>query len=172
MEDIKLLNKKFMLMAIFLVSLLAISAVSASDLNSTDEIASEVAVDDNLEVISDEVLSTTHAVNGNTFSDIQKTINYANAGDTIVLSGNYAGNGSKIKIPKTLNVEGNGAILDAKGMSKIFEINGKNVKINNMTFINGRDISSGAIDWWSGTYDGSKDSYGIVKVILQDMVVQ
>ena len=162
MEDIKLLNKKFMLMAIFLVSLLAISAVSASDLNSTDEIASEVAVDDNLEVISDEVLSTTHAVNGNTFSDIQKTINYANAGDTIVLSGNYAGNGSKIKIPKTLNVEGNGAILDAKGMSKIFEINGKNVKINNMTFINGRDISSGAIDWWSGTYDGSKDSYGIV----------
>ena len=71
MEDIKLLNKKFMLMAIFIVSLLAISAVSASDLNSTDEIASEVAVDDNLEVISDEVLSTTHAVNGNTFSDIQ-----------------------------------------------------------------------------------------------------
>ena len=46
MEDIKLLNRKFMLIAIFLVGLLAISAVSAVDLNETDEIANDVAVDE------------------------------------------------------------------------------------------------------------------------------
>lgn len=40
MEDIKLLNRKFMLIAIFLVSLLAMSAVSAKDVdnNATSEL--------------------------------------------------------------------------------------------------------------------------------------
>jgi hypothetical protein len=41
MEDIRSLNRKFMLMAIFLVSLIAISAVSANEINSTNEVAIE-----------------------------------------------------------------------------------------------------------------------------------
>ena len=63
MEDIRLLNKKFVFIAIFLVSLLAMSAVSATDSNSTDEIASgEIPIDDNLESHHDETLSATKTV--------------------------------------------------------------------------------------------------------------
>ena len=86
-----------MLIAIFLVGLLAISAVSASDINVTGEIASaEEVMDDNLERIQEDNVSTTHTVAGSTFEDIQIAIDNSVSGDTIELSGNYAGNGKVI----------------------------------------------------------------------------
>lgn len=163
MEDTILFNRKFMLIAIFLVSLVAMSAVSANDLNATDEIASEDAtVDDNLEMTQEDTLSATHKVSGDTFDDIQNAVNSANEGDTILLSGNYNGKGSHIKITKTLTVEGNGATLDANYSSKMFEITGANVKINNINFINGYGVSSGAIDWWFGSYSGGNGGKGLL----------
>ena len=65
--------KKIMLLAIFLVSLLAVSAVSAADNDTsdvvsvdetTDDFVSESVINDNLEVIQEDTLSTTHKVSG------------------------------------------------------------------------------------------------------------
>lgn len=161
--------KRIMFVSILLLAILAIGAVSAADENVTEN---AIAVDDNtlmdlntentLEISDGENLSTTHTVSGNTFADIQNVINMANEGDTIYLSDLYSGNGNRIKINKALTIEGNGAILDAHAKSGILEITGNNVIVNNITFINGYSASAGAIDWWTGTYDGPKDSYGLV----------
>ena len=45
MGELILINKKFMMIAIFLVSLLAISAVSANEINSTDEDSLKISMD-------------------------------------------------------------------------------------------------------------------------------
>lgn len=128
-----------MLLAIFLVSLLAISAVSANDLNNTYDIVSEeVIIDDNLEMSSDEVISTAHTVSGNTFEDIQNSIDSANDDDTIVISGTYTGKGTEIQVDKSLTFEGrNDATLDAKGLSRMFFVKSNNVIFKNIKFING-----------------------------------
>ena len=163
MGDIKLFNGKFMLITIFLMCLLAISAVSASDENITvDLISEEMAIDEDFEIVREDSLSATYSVSGNTFDDIQKAVDSANVGDTIKLSGNYTSNGGHVKISKTLTVEGNGATLDANYSSKMFEITGSNVKINNINFINGYGVSSGAIDWWFGSYNGGNEGKGLL----------
>ena len=141
-------NKKIILiLTIFIVSLFAISAVSAVD-NATSDVISveettddvvsvEIVIDNNLELTQEEVVSTTHAVNGKTFEDIQKTVDGANDDDTIELSGNYAGSGTVINITKKLNIVGRGeTILDAKGSSGIFKINSDNITVQNLKLIN------------------------------------
>ena len=133
-----MINKKVMLMTIFLVSLLAISAVSANEINSTEDIVSEeIAVDDNLEVTQEDTISTTHKVTGNTFEDIQNVVDSANDGDTIELSGNYAGSGTPISISKPITIDGKGqTTLDANKLSRIFVVN--DVKtLKNINFVNG-----------------------------------
>lgn len=153
-----------------IILIFAISAVSANDVNTTDDVAAiddgeilnETGIEDNLETTQGDTVSATRTVTGNTFADIQNAINLASEGDTISLSGLYSGEGQRIKINKALTIEGNGAILDAHAKSGILEITGNHVVVNNVTFINGFSASAGAIDWWTGTYDGPKDSYGLV----------
>ena len=88
--------------------MLAISAVSASDLNATGDFVSEVVMDDDLEIVQEDIVSTTHVVEGNTFDDIQIAIDNSVSGDIIELSGNYTGNGKVINVDKKLNIVGKG----------------------------------------------------------------
>lgn len=148
------------LLVLIIMSICISSAVCAQDLNSTDEM--KMTDDTNLEINQEDTLSTTYRVSGNTFEDIQKAVDGAKNGDTISLSGKYSGKGSMIKINKTLTIEGNGATLDGNSKSKMFEITGNYVSVNNITFINGKSASAGAIDWWSGLKNGPKDSYGVL----------
>lgn len=66
-----------------------------------------------------------HTVTGNTFADIQKTVNNAKDGDTIKLSGTYH-SGDKynpILISKKLTITGtSGTVLDGDGKSSIFRL--------------------------------------------------
>ncbi len=160
-------NKILIFFTFFLVSLLAISAVSASEidndfcddsLNSLEPVnnvdldeenlhfndENQVCVDDD-EILSYDKSSTIYSsnsvgnsitVNGNTFEDIQNTIDMANDNDIIILSGSYKGNGSAIVVNKPLTFKGSNAILDAKGISDIFNINDPNVTLSNITFNN------------------------------------
>ena len=135
-----------MFMTIFILTLITISAVSAADFNATDEVMGETVIDGNLEVIQEDTLSTTHNVSGNTFADIQNTIDNAEAGDTVVLLGNYTGSGSGISIGKSLTIEGNGAVLDARQLSGIIGIDTRDfVYIKNVVFINGVGCDGGAV---------------------------
>ena len=159
-----------------LVSLLTVSAVSANEINSTEDIVSEeIAVDDNLEVTQEDTISTTHKVTGNTFEDIQNAVNSAKDGDTIELSGTYTKNDQVISIDKSLTIRGIGETnIDANQSRKgIFLISNGNTKIINLFLLNCK--SMGAINANSGasyvclnctfinntaSYSGGAISYG------------
>jgi predicted outer membrane repeat protein len=127
-----LLKRKISIFLIFLIGLLAISAASADE-NVTDVV--DIAQDSNL--------STTYSVNGNTFDDIQKTINSARDGDTVELSGNYVGS-SEITVKKPITIVGkNNAVLDAQDKTRIFHVYSSGVVFKNIKFINANAIYSG-----------------------------
>lgn len=89
--------------------------------------------------------------NNNSFKDIQSLINEADDNDTIILNGNYYGNGSQINVNKSVIIEGiNNATLDARGLSGIFNIQSTNVVIKNLKFINGNLEDHGAAIQWVG----------------------
>ncbi|WP_407392580.1 Ig-like domain repeat protein [Methanobrevibacter sp.] len=117
---------------------LAINDESPIEINDGDE--SSISISD------DEVISAPEG----SFSDIQTMIDYADDGDTIVLSGTYLGSGTQISITKPVNIDGNNSILDAKNLSRIFYISADNVTLKNIIFTNGKAPSSGsggAVQW-------------------------
>ena len=154
MEVLNLISKKFMLMAIFLVSLLAVSAVSANDLNATDE----VAIDDEDLMIEetsdgpsqDDVLGVK---DDGTFTALKNKIDNALSGSTLILENDYAFNadtdyelspwGSYDEITpsiynKDLTIEGKGHTIDANHLNSILSVGGQsNVVLKNINFKNG-----------------------------------
>ena len=138
-------NRKIIFILIVLV--IAMGTVSANDLNSTDT----VAVDNEQEIvdaalIEEETLSSTRTVSGNTFTDIQNTIDSAEDGDTIELSGQYTGSGDPIWVNKTVTIAGKeDTVMDAKNESYILYIQKDNVLIKNICFANGFFSFGGAI---------------------------
>ena len=90
---------------------------------------------------------------GNSFVAIQEAID--NAGDEGVTleSITYYGNGNPISIYKSITINGNGAVLDAQGRSRIFNIDSSNIVINidNITFKNGITVNGGAISVQGGS---------------------
>lgn len=120
---------KYVLIFSILMLILTFTSVSASD-NVTDEIA----VVDDVDVVD-------NPVSGNTFGDIQKSVNSAKSNDVIELNGTYTSSGSAIKVTKNLVFDGgaNGATLDAKGKSGIFTTASDcKVTLKNINFINAK----------------------------------
>ena len=148
--------KKVILITLSLLVLLTIGAVSASDNITSDDLAIDdepsieiSEVNDNSTQLSagnDDILNT-----DGSFSDIQTMIDSANEGDTIVLSGNYAGTGSQININKTITIDGNNFKLDGKHSSRIFNVRADNVTLKNIIFINGNTTASGGAVYWKAT---------------------
>ena len=137
-----LINKKLMILAIFIVSLLAVSAVSAAD-NATEDIAG-------VEKTADEVVSVNenqtilNAKDVGTFTELQKMIDNAPDGSTVTLKKDYQydegfSEGSiYIDADKKLTIDGKGHTIDAKSKSRIFSIYGtEEITLKNINFING-----------------------------------
>ena len=87
-----------------------------------------------------------------TFTDLKNLIDTASPGNTIKLEDDYTNDGfitaDGIEITKAITINGNNHTLDAKGLSRIFNINAANVVLNNITLINGHhDTQGGAIYW-------------------------
>lgn len=157
MEEIILLNKNIMVLAVFLVTLFAISAVSAAE-NTTDlatmesnmpvnEIQNYLFDNTVKQSVNDEIIGETD--NG-TFMDLQTKIDAAGDGGIVNLENNYSyddtfsNKGIIIKNPITIN--GNGFTIDGMDQSRIFNISASNnVVLNNITFMNGYSSIGGAI---------------------------
>lgn len=88
-----------------------------------------------------------NASNEKSFSDIQKLIDNADAGSTIKLSGTYIGDSKEIIINKKLTIKGTDgkATLNAKTLSRIFNIRANGVVLENLNLINGKSDLGGAI---------------------------
>ena len=86
-------NKKYLMLSIFLLSLLTLSVVSASDNTTMDVIgleeSNEVISIEETQAIGQSEDNTLMEPDGGTFSDLQRKIDIANASSTILLENNY-----------------------------------------------------------------------------------
>lgn len=96
---------------------------------------------------------TLTVTDGKTFWDLNKTIN-GNSNKVINLDKDYAYNPDfdsdfteGIDITRKVTINGNGHSIDGNGQASIFWVNGDNVNINNITFLNGNASNGGAITW-------------------------
>ena len=82
--------------------------------------------------------SSNIVVSGDSFDDVQDAIKGASSNDVIELEGYYHGNRNPIKIDKSVTIQGsgNGATLDAKKMSSVFDIKANNVTLKDLTIKN------------------------------------
>uniref|UniRef100_UPI003865E4B5 right-handed parallel beta-helix repeat-containing protein n=1 Tax=Methanobrevibacter sp. TaxID=66852 RepID=UPI003865E4B5 len=169
--------KKIMILAIFLVLLFAISAVSAvenatDDIVGTDVASEDVASIDNNEEdvvsVDNQNISEVGATEDNklsastgTFTDLANLIENSNG--ELNLTRNYiytnyvsTDTDSKyrngITINKCLIINGNGFKIDGNGAAKVFKIMSDNVILNNIIFLNCKESGTysygGAISWY------------------------
>ena len=165
-----MLKGKSILVAMFLLALFAVSAVSAAD-NATEDIS------DMGETLSDEVISveeiqatgqanddeTIGETDDGTFTALQQKINGASVNATITLSNNYTYdsgfNTEGITIDKDLTIDGRGYTIDGDKKSRIFYVERDcNVVFKNITFINGYSNVGGAMSGGSAvncTFNGN-----------------
>ena len=143
-----MVNKKFMILAIFLVNLLAVSAVSAAD-NVTGDIASAVETTHDVVSIEEnqEILRENNDVG--TFDELSSLIGNASNGDVLELNKDYKYDSNSygvISIKKEITINGNNHEINANKYSSIFSISSKNVVLKNIKFTNGLgDEYAGAI---------------------------
>ena len=160
----------FMLLAILAAGAVSAENQSAADL-AIDEAGNESSIDSSAQEsnhVSMPYMDTALESGGEEipedkeFAYLQSLIVTADEGGVIDLEGTYIGAGGEMNINKRLTINGNGAILDAKGMSRAFTITGNNVTIQNVTFANCKyndrynNAWGGAIIW-SGAYGTLKD---------------
>ena len=169
-----LISRHFLISLLFIILIftsvgVSIDDVCASDLNQTsDEIKSELNVEDKLENSQEnivnsnnevddylgasqesEILGKTITVTGNTFASIRKAIEDADDGDTIKLSGTYHAEKAldQIVLKKNIHFVGESqATLDGKGKTHIFDIDGSaaDSSFKNIKFKNGYRTTVGA----------------------------
>ena len=151
--------KKIMLLAICLVSLLAVSAVSAEE-NATEDIIADVASEDvvsvennNQTIEQTENEDTIGATDDGTFTALQEKIDNAEEGSTITLENDYTydegfSTGGISIWAKVLTIDGNNHTIDAKSKSRIFYINylnSENIILKNIIFKGGSSSKGSAI---------------------------
>ena len=132
-----------MLVMGLILAILMVGAVSATDTISEDIISD--ADDTPLEITENDVYTTGE----NSFSNLTDEIK--NTGTSLDLNKDYAFNNKTdnkngIAIAKdNFVLNGNGRTIDAKNQSRIFNITGNNVTINDLILINGNAEKGGAI---------------------------
>ncbi|WP_407412031.1 hypothetical protein [Methanobrevibacter sp.] len=132
--------RKIILISLIFITILSLPAIYAADNNSS------ITSDQDTTILNSTGQIDIITPSGNTFDDIQKTINDAEANSTITLNGTYIGLGEEIKIEKEITIEGvNNATLDAKSASGIFNIYKSNVILKNLRFINGKSQDGSAV---------------------------
>ncbi|WP_296805059.1 right-handed parallel beta-helix repeat-containing protein [uncultured Methanobrevibacter sp.] len=126
--------------------------------------------DEKLSVLNDEnVLSSAETFNGTTFSELRSKINSLKNGDVLDLTSNVTQDGnSYIAISKSITINGNGITIDAKGKSRIFNIQSSaTVVLNNITFTNGyHGEQAGAINIENGKLTVTSSNF--IKNIAQE----
>ena len=156
-----------MVLAVFLVSLLAISAVSAASDSAGDMVSADINCEFSLDKSNDEglVLSTmvetqSWGSNPKSFTDLNSLINVEYAlNDTIFLNDDYVYVGEEdspfpdddedykdgVVIDRPLSIYGNGSTIDGSHLARIFDVTSSDVVFYNVNFINGCANDGGAI---------------------------
>lgn len=134
-----LINKKFIMVAAILVTLLSVSGVSAADNVTGDMVTLQDLSDETTSIKNDNQIACT-GENAGTFDELSYLIENTPKGSTLALSKDYMyvnGSNMGIVIDKDIHIDGNGHVIDACGQSRIFYVTGDNVQIMNLKLING-----------------------------------
>ena len=173
-----------LLFIICIISISAVNAANDSptdiistDSNDNEELILEESIDEDLSLGYDEGFSiddneeeifneaneeTRVSESSGTFTDLDNDIN-GNEDAEITLNKNYTFNPDTdsslkegIKIKRNVSINGNGINIDGNNMAGIFQINGKNVNIKNINFINARiEEGSGAAIYMESAHDST-----------------
>lgn len=130
-------TKSLVILFFMLMIFAGMSSISAQDINETSQ---DIVLDDQSEALS-------MMPSDDDFYYIQEEIDNAESGDKITLSKDYVGSGYEITVDKVLTIDGNGHTLDAKGLSRAFDVRADGVIITNIKFLNGDSTDGGAIRW-------------------------
>ncbi len=173
--------KNMLIVSLILLTIcVSLGGVSASDVNtdlSYIDGSATIGVA-NVDIGSNDISSENNNESDldKTFDDIQKMIDNAEEKDIIKLNGNYYGNGKFININKSLTIDGNGATLDGKNITQFFYINGNNIILKNINFINcpvsSIETFQGSIYWGGSkcTIDNCTFSNIATSAIYGDMI--
>lgn len=142
------MKRILIILSIFLVLIGALGIASAAE-----DVDMDGFVSNSTDLEQDDCLGDA-APEENTFSDVQTQINQANVNDVVELEGTYCGNGTPITIDKSLTLKGKGegATLDARGLSSVMTVTASNVTIHNIKFVNGYGKNNGAAVDWNANY--------------------
>lgn len=171
-QDGKMFGKKILFVSFFLLGLLLMASVSASDINdmaigTNNNASEELTISDEIDHQqiadgSDEIIASPDtnqpAVDRSeedllgdrlSFTDLQRKIDDAGENDEIVLNDDYAlaNGGDTIKISKNITINGNGVYFVGDDSRPIINISasGKSVTLKNIVFIHGGGSKGGAI---------------------------
>ena len=120
-------------------------------------------------IYSNSFLITVNADNG-TFTALQNKIDNAAENTTVYLENNYSYVDDEVMdsrgvvISKSLTIDGRGHTVDANSKSVIFYINGTNVTLKNIVFING----NATVNRFGGALDIQAANCQIISCIFED----
>ena len=127
--------RRIMILCILLVFTIAIGMASAED-NSTfaDE---PLTLENDTQILESD---------DNNFAALDSLIK---SKDDIKLEKDYAieSGESAISVSHNKAIDGQGHTIDAKGQSRVFEVNGQGVSLKNLTIVNGNFTQAGAVLW-------------------------
>lgn len=157
LEERVLQNKKFILIAIFIVSLFAVSAVSAHENASTDVGSVGNAANG---IVNGNMLAETPkeapSSNPKTFTDLNITINSNNESE-IYLNESYVYDSNLdsifnegITVNRSVIIYGNGHSIDGNGSARIFSVTNSNIVFKDIVFINAKRANNGGAIYWNG----------------------
>lgn len=144
--------KKIIVLAIFLVSLLAVSVVSAADNLEGNCTLPNFNQEDIIQVNDNELINLSKGSSVGTLSDlandIEKSDNYLNLTKNYICSDNqdseYVGG---IRINKQITIDGKGFTINGNNQSTLFWITSNDVVLKNIHFKDFKSSSVGAIVW-------------------------
>ena len=144
--------KRGLMFICLLVCLFTMASVVAADVNGTagasEEQSEMMTVKDNGDILThgNQEIPLEDASSGS-FAELESEIDGIDEGGVLNLSRDYQyvnGATDGVTISKSITVNGNGHVLDAKGQARIFNITSDNVTLKNITFVNGGGVNYGA----------------------------
>lgn len=139
------MNKKLILICLFIIFITNLSAIYANEFNDIDIIQTETNENNNL---------TLSSQNKGTFTELDNQISITN--EKLILTTDYTYNETEdsslqgITIKNSIEIDGNGHTISGNNLSKIFIINADNVVLKNINFIEGtnsKKLQGTAITW-------------------------
>ena len=169
--DIMDLNKKILIISMLVMLVCCVSAVSATDIDSTDDVSDDIVVDEVTDVVEDVEIDeveddpveeqeanpvTTGTINGQTWDTyVYNTTGYLKTNDNLVFSGDfYAQSFGNIKVDKNIQINAENATFHNIG----FDLSVSQITLNGGTFIFNESTAVNAVIYDLGSGNTIKNT--------------